>query len=262
MRRLWMGIGITFLVGTLLLGCAASRNRDASRPEAGPGAGAGQNGTTDSAETAEAGAGGGVSPGGADVDQTAGEDVKGAGSAGADRKAFVYATEEQFRPMSESVTEEGITYQVLACEVTREFGGRKRENLEDLVADHIDAAGNLTDNSYYVFLKVQFTNATDSEAEILRNHGGIAMFDENKILCDHTIDAVYIDEKWSGGTPGEAYHYKLKAGESVTSEIGWRVDAASLEAGGGKMYYAARFADCLSDQGAGFDEDAVFLQLE
>lgn len=255
MRRL-MAIGMTFLVCTLLLGCAASRDRDASRPEAGAGAGAGQNGTTDPAETAEAGTGG------ADADKTVGEDAKGADSEGGDRQAFVYAAEEQFKPMSESVTEDGITYQVLACEVTREFGGRKRENLEELVADHTDAEGNLTDDSYYVFLKVQFTNTTSAEAEILRNYGGIAIFDENKILCGRTIDAVYIDEKWTGGTPGEAYHYKLKAGESVISEIGWRVDAASLEAGGGKMYYAARFADCMPDQGAGFDEDAVFLQLE
>lgn len=266
MKKILVCFGMAGLICALFAGCGASRgSQDASSGESGKAVDAADpSGQETAGENGEAGkSSNGTDAAGPAGNSGQGDDRLGSSDPGSSGPgAFVYTSAEHMKPMSEPVTEEGITYQILSCEMTEKFGERKRENLEDLVAERIDKDGNLTDGSRYVFLTIQFTNTTDTEAEIYRNHGGIALFDEHYILCDLTIDAVYIDEKWTGGTPAEIFHYKLGAGESITSEIGWRVDEVSLKAGGGKLYYAAKFDDVMLEQGAAADEDAVFLQLE
>ena len=181
----------------------------------------------------------------------------------------VYMTEEQFHPMTYVAEIDGITYQILSCEVTSQFGERNLETLwEDIKKGEsrfeyrrADANGNLPEEGRYIFLTIQFTNTTDEEVEILRNNGSICFFDENLFITNITTDVWYVDEYWEGGTPSEVYHYKLAPGESVTSEVGWIMSKEEIETYG-KMYYTPFLSSCSSELGAATDPNAIFMELD
>lgn len=184
----------------------------------------------------------------------------------------VYMTEKQFHPMNYVAEVAGVTYQVLSCEVTSQFGNRNLDTLSEAIKNgesvfeykHADASGNLPEEGRYIFLTIQFTNTTDEEVEILRNNGKICSFDENLFLTWMVTDVWYIDEYWKNSTSeevSEIYHYKLAPGESVTSEVGWITSKKEIETYG-KMYYTPFLSDCSSALGASTDPNAVFIELE
>lgn len=184
----------------------------------------------------------------------------------------VYMTEKQFHPMNYVAEVGGVTYQVLSCEVTSQFGDRNLDTLSEVIKNgesvfeyqHADASGNLPEEGRYIFLTIQFTNTTDEEVEILRNNGKICSFDENLFLTWMVTDVWYMDEYWKSGTSeevSEVYHYKLAPGESVTSEVGWITSKEEIETYG-KMYYTPFLSDCSSALGASTDPNAVFIELE
>ena len=176
--------------------------------------------------------------------------------------SFIYTTDEHIIPMSESVTVDGITYQVLACEVTSEFGNRKLENLNYFFEDEgIDDSGNLLKDNCYIFLTIQFTNTNGYEVEISRNSRGIYFMDEHFIIEDYSLEAVYIDEYWFGGTESEVYHYELAPGESITNEVGWIISDEAVE-NHDNVYYTMNLTDCLTDSGGVMDSDAIFIDLK
>lgn len=183
------------------------------------------------------------------------------GNTGGQPSSFIYTSEDCIHPMSQPVAADGIDYQVLDCEVTSEFGNRKLENLQVFEDGSIDDKGNLVKDRRYVFLTIQFTNTTDAEVEILRNEKGIFFLDEHRIIDDYTIDAVYIDEYWLGGTAGEIYHYKLAPGETITSEVGWIVSKDAVD-NHTNIYYVVRQDDCWTEFGGATDPDAIYIELE
>lgn len=191
-----------------------------------------------------------------DVDRDAADDLP---------ASYVYTAEDNIIPMSESATIDGITWQILACEKTTEFGDRKLENLNYFYGDNdIDDKGNLLKGHYYMFVTFRYTNTTDSEVEILRNAKGISWLDERYIIREYATDCIYIDEYWNGGAPNEVYHYRLAPGESVTSELGYivRSEVADEVEESYRECMALRFADCWTDFGGSTDPDAVFVELE
>lgn len=191
---------------------------------------------------------------------------QGGGSAGSmdgqQGSAYIYTTEGNIIPMSESAEADGITCQILACEATSAFGDRTLENLNYFYeADGIDDQGNLLNDKTYLFITFRYTNNSDAEIEFIRGTQGIYRLDEHLIVQDYTVDAVYIDEPWLGGTESETYHYRLKPGESVTSEIGYIVDRDFAQ-DSSHLYFALRQSDCMTDFGAATDPDAIFVKLE
>lgn len=177
-------------------------------------------------------------------------------------ESFIYTTEENIIPMSESAIIDGVDCRILSCELTPEFGDRKLENLNYFYEDGgTDEKGNLINSSRYLFINFQYTNTTDSEVEILRGARGLYCIDSRFIIVNYNTDSIYIDEYWDGGTSSEVYHYKLAPGETITSEAGWVVSDELLN-GGGKLYFALRMDDCLTDSGGAADPDAVFVELE
>ena len=198
----------------------------------------------------------------------------------------LYVKKKNIYPMSESKTIDGIAQQVLKCEITRNFGERKLENLADYVRDceivegdvdlediwnpnvlyRMDEQGNLTGSGCYVFCTIQFTNTTDKEVEFLRNTGKIYFLNEKLFVQEEGgYQVIYMDELWQGGElqygePSKEYHYKLGPGESVTSEVGWVVPNRGFEKYD-HVYYAIMDA-AMSPGGPATDPDAVFIELE
>lgn len=125
--------------------------------------------------------------------------------------------------LSDTATGNGISYSILDVQRTKEFGDRTLENLMDLSLDGTDEQGNLLGDEEYLFLTIQFTNTTDQAVEILRNQGGLREIDSEGRVLHCNSEAVYCEQKWEGGTPGEAFHWVLAPNESVTSEMGWLV---------------------------------------
>ena len=192
----------------------------------------------------------------------------------------IQVSKENIYPMSESKTIEGITQQVLKCEVTRNFGNHKLENLAEYVRNleivegdvylddiwnpnalyRMDEQGNLTGNGCYVFCTIQFTNTTDEEIEFLRNTGKISFLNEKLFLQEEGgYEVIYMDEIWQGGEPQEAYHYKLAPGESVTSEVGWIVPNRGFEKYD-HVYYAIMDYR-ITSTGPEIDQDSIFIEL-
>lgn len=164
----------------------------------------------------------------------------------------VYA--ENLLSLTDTAIGNGISYSVLDVQRTKEFGSRTLENLNDLAAGGTDGNGNLLGDEDYLFLTIQFANTTDKAVEILRNQGGLRIINsEGRVLhCDS--ETVYCDQKWDGGTPGEAFHWVLAPNESVTSEIGWIVwgrgetSKALLGDGvGWSLYYEVEVSDDSSE---------------
>lgn len=125
--------------------------------------------------------------------------------------------------LTDTATGNGISYSVLDVQRTKEFGSRTLENLNDLSTGGTDGNGNLLGDEDYLFLTIQFTNATDKAVEILRNQGGLCIINSEGRVLHCNSETVYCDQKWDGGTPGEMFHWVLAPNESVTSEMGWIV---------------------------------------
>jgi hypothetical protein len=175
--------------------------------------------------------------------------------------SYVYTTEENIIPMSERATIDGVTYQVLKCEVTSEFGDRNLDYLDYFYDDGgIDDSGNLTNNSRYIFLTIQYTNTTDSEIEINQGGKGIYFLDEHYIVRDYNVDSVYIDMENPNKPANEIYFYDLEPGESITSEVGWVISKDTLDRYD-KIYNVVRQSDCETDVGGSTDPDAVYIEL-
>jgi hypothetical protein len=177
-------------------------------------------------------------------------------------KSYVYTTADNIIPMSESATVDGVTYQILNCEKTSEFGNRNLENLNYLYdEDSIDDKGNLSNGNYYIFITFQYTNTTDSEVEILRGDHGICSIDDRYIVGCLIAEPVYIDEYWNGGEANEVYHYKLAPGESLTSESGYII-CSDIFDDDDKLYFKLKQVDCETDFGGSTDPNAIFIDLE
>jgi hypothetical protein len=178
------------------------------------------------------------------------------------RKSYVYTTENCIYPMSQAVTGDGVECQVLQCQVTTEFGDRNMDNLNYFYDDGgIDDEGNLTKDSRYIFLTIQYTNTTDSEIEICRGGKGIYFLDAHYIVADYDCDPVYIDSENSEKTANESYFYDLKPGESITCEVGWVINKAVINAYD-SIYFVAQQVDCETDFGGATDPNAVYIKLE
>lgn len=177
-------------------------------------------------------------------------------------QSFVYTSEDCIYPMSQSVTADGIEYQVLKCEVTSEFGDRNFDNLNYFYNDGgVDDKGNLINDNCYVFLTIQYKNTTDTEVEIIRGSKGIFFLDEHFIVDDLTTDAVYIDEKRPDGPANESYYYSIAPGETISCEVGWIVSKEAVDSHA-NIYYAVRQDDCLTEFGGATDPDAIYIELE
>lgn len=176
--------------------------------------------------------------------------------------SFVYITEENIIPMSESALIDGVSCRILDYKLSTEFGNRKQENLNYFYEDGgIDEKCNLIDGKSYLFITFEYTNTTDSEIEIIRGSQGVYSIDNRFIIQNYDLDAVYIDEYWQGGSLGKRFHYKLAPGETITSEAGWIVGDDMLNNDGG-LYFSLRMEDCLTDHGGTTDPNAIFVELE
>ena len=152
--------------------------------------------------------------------------------------------------LTDTATGNGISYSVLDVQRTKEFGSRALENLNDLSRGGTDENGNLLGDEDYLFLTIRFTNTTDQTVEILRNQGGLRIINSEGRVLHCNSETVYCDQKWDGGTPGEAFHWVLAPNESVTSEMGWIVwgrsetSKALLEdSGDWSLYYEVEVSD-------------------
>ena len=176
--------------------------------------------------------------------------------------SFIYTTEENIIPVLESALIDGVDCRILDYKLTTEFGDRNLENLNYFYEDGgIDEKGNLINGKSYLFITFEYTNTTDSEIEIIRGSRGLYSIDSRFIIQNYNLDAIYIDEYWQGGSPGERFHYKLAPGETLTCEAGWIVGDDMLNSDGG-LYFALRMADCLTDHGGATDPDAILVGLE
>lgn len=152
--------------------------------------------------------------------------------------------------LTDTATGNGISYSILDIQRTKEFGSRALENLNDLSRGGTDENGNLLGDEDYLFLTIRFTNTTDQTVEILRNQGGLRIINSEGRVLHCNSETVYCDQKWDGGTPGEAFHWVLAPNESVTSEMGWIVwgrsetSKALLEdSGDWSLYYEVEVSD-------------------
>ncbi len=244
MRKSFLFCAVLFLCGALV-GCGAGPDSQDQNRSGSP------SGAEPSSEEASA-----EPPGSASAVPDPGSEDGQAGS------ACIYTTEDNIIPMSESATIDGIACQILGCEVTSEFGNRNLENLNYFYEEEgIDDKGNLQNDRTYIFLTFQYTNTTDAEVEIVRGTVGVYRLDERLIVRDYSVDAAYIDECWLEGTASEVNHYRLKPGETITSEVGYIVGRDFVE-GSGQLYFALRQSDCQGDFGASTDPEAVFVELE
>ena len=152
--------------------------------------------------------------------------------------------------LTDTATGNGISYSILDIQRTKEFGSRALENLNDLSRGGTDENGNLLGDEDYLFLTIRFPNTTDQTVEILRNQGGLRIINSEGRVLHCNSETVYCDQKWDGGTPGEAFHWVLAPNESVTSEMGWIVwgrsetSKALLEdSGDWSLYYEVEVSD-------------------
>ncbi|TGY97732.1 hypothetical protein E5329_03765 [Petralouisia muris] len=164
-----------------------------------------------------------------------------------------YAMSDNLLPFGSEIVYEDISYKVLNVEKTKKFGGRIRNNLNDLSFEGIDSEGNLKGNETYVFLKICFTNTSEKEKEIYRNQGVITGIAEDFQIFQLSADTVYIDQFWNGGDESSVQHYVLKPGESVESEVGYLLQDADVQ---GKLYYM------IGDTSEYDDIDNKFVALE
>lgn len=157
------------------------------------------------------------------------------------------------------IQETGISYSVQNVECSKEFGNRPLENLSDLSFAVTDEKSNLTGNKRYLFATIKFENISEKTLEINRNNGGPCVITSD-YKCFPCGEAVYVDQEWTNGTPEETFHWILKPGESVTSEIGWLIfewenvqlpliSSGSQSLQGEPLYYHAFLSDILSDAG-------------
>lgn len=176
--------------------------------------------------------------------------------------AYIYTTKDNLISMSESALVDGIDCQILGCEVTSVFGDRNPENLDYFYEEEgIDDSHNLLNDRIYIFLTFQYTNTTDAEVEFVRGTCGVYRLDENLIVQDYSVDVAYIDQYWLGGTAAEANHYRLKPGESITSEVGYIVHRDFVK-DSSQVYFALRQSDCMAEFGGATDPEAIFVKLE
>lgn len=166
-----------------------------------------------------------------------------------------YAKQENLLPMQDTVTMEGISYQILSCEVTKEFGERNRETLADYLGDRMDSQANLTGDETYIFVKMCITNHTEESVKICRVPGYVAGIESNLEVLP-LGESVYIDEYWTEGEASEVNFYLLKPGESVESESGYLVMDNDLAAEGRTLYYEISHT---SDPG---DPENKYIKLE
>ncbi len=157
------------------------------------------------------------------------------------------------------IQETGISYSVLSVECSKEFGNRSLENLTDLSSGLTDDEGNLLGNERYLFATIKFENMSDENLEINRNSGGPCVITSD-YKCFPCGEAVYVDQVWTDGTPAEVFHWILRPGESVTSEVGWLIfewENVQLPLISGKyknlqgepLYYHAFLSDIPADSG-------------
>lgn len=157
------------------------------------------------------------------------------------------------------IQETGISYSVQSVECSREFGNRSLENLTDLSSGLTDDEGNLLGNERYLFATIKFENISDKNLEINRNSGGPCVITSD-YKCFPCGEAVYVDQEWTGGTLAETFHWILKPGESITSEVGWLIfewenvqlpliSGGSQDLQGESVYYRAFLSDILADSG-------------
>lgn len=143
-----------------------------------------------------------------------------------------YVEADDIISIDETVTIDGISYKIDSYEYTTEFGNRNKENVEDYLKDvyqgGIDDDYNLSNGNSYMFITLTITNNTDQETEIFRNTGCFYVIKDDLQKIQGTRDVIYIDSKWTGGEASEVFHYKLKSGESVTSELGYIIRDSDL----------------------------------
>lgn len=134
-----------------------------------------------------------------------------------------YAMKDNILEAGTEIVCDEIAYQVLETEITNQFGNRKKENLNDVALEYADGNGNLTGDNKYVFLKIRFTNKSSEEREILRNAGTLVLMKEDRRCFQASADVVYMDTLWTKGEKSSEYHYVLKPGESVESELAYAI---------------------------------------
>lgn len=159
-----------------------------------------------------------------------------------------YTKSENLLSMQDTVLMDGISYKMLSCKITKQFGERNRETLADYLED-IDADANLTGSESYVFITLCITNETDSPMEICRIPGNV-MGIESDLEVLQLSDSVYIDEYWREGDAQSVNFYMLNPGESITSESGYIINDNDME--GRTLYYEIPHTDDMADPGNKF----------
>lgn len=157
-----------------------------------------------------------------------------------------YTTEKNLCGPQDIVNKDGITYQILSWEKTKEFGNRNTETLADWIGDLLDENNNFTGGEFYVFVTMKITNETEETVIVDRTPGYVVLIDENLQVYTIGNDRVYIDEYWYGGDEKSVFYYELKPGESITCEFAhilWD-DGIDIE---GTMYYWVRFMNPASE---------------
>lgn len=147
--------------------------------------------------------------------------------------------------------ERGVSYSIQGVECTKEFGNRAFKNLSDFSQDGTDEKGNLLGNERYLFLTIAFTNISSDTIEISRNNGGPCVIKSNGEGFNFG-NAVYVDEAWTGGAANEVFHWVLKPGETITSEVGWLIPEWEdvrgwIDLRGESLYYEAKMYDGLDE---------------
>ena len=158
-----------------------------------------------------------------------------------------YTTEESLCTLQDVVNKDGITYQILAWEKTKEFGDRNSETLVDYLGNRVDADNNFVGDESYVFITMKITNETEENVEVNRCPGGIALIDETMRVFSMGVDCIYMDEYWYGGDTKSVHYYSLQPGESITCEFGQMVWDSEVNVEGRNMYYRINFFDDLSN---------------
>lgn len=158
-----------------------------------------------------------------------------------------YADEGDIISTDENVTISGVSYKIDSYEHTTQFGNRSKDTvadfLKDLYGDAIDDNYNLSNGNSYIFLTLTITNNNAEEIDISRNAGMLCAIKDDMEMVQESADAVYIDKYWNGGQENEVYHYRLKAGESVTSEIGYIITDEYMPENSKNIYYEIKGID-------------------
>ncbi len=152
-----------------------------------------------------------------------------------------YTTKESLCTLQDVVNKDGITYQILSWEKTKEFGNRNSETLVDYLGDRVDADNNFVGDECYVFITIKITNETEETVEVCRCPGSVALIDETMQVFSMGPDCIYIDEYWYGGDEKSVLYYRLEPGESITCEFGQMVWDSEVNVEGRSMYYWIKF---------------------